>query len=392
MRTLIREAAVADGTTPELRRGVSLLVEDGVLLEQFDGSVPQGCEYDEELDGAGSTAVPGLVDGHAHATLEGGARWIERVLDPTERLLANGERNGVLAWRTGVRWWRDVGAPRRADLPDGRERAVSLTLRDAWQGRHDVPVIRAAGTWLIRPGALPPGLAIEVEDADGLVAAAQQQLDDGADLVKLYLDGPDPETSPFTVDEVRAVVTAVHARGARITAHSGQLPGARVAAESGVDAIEHGFAVDADVCAALKRNGTAVVSTLTCLKSMIALSAATNVGRLAEPGRGQALRERLERAQESVALAYRSGVTIVAGSDFGGGSARADQLPLEHESLVEIGVPPWESLAALTWRAGDLLGEATAGRLVEGAPVVLVHGDPYDDPRALARAWWPWGR
>jgi imidazolonepropionase-like amidohydrolase len=369
---------------------VSLLVEDGVLLRQFEGSVPADLgEYDEELDGSGSTAVPGLVDGHAHATLEGGARWIERVLDPTPRLLENAERNGRLAWRSGVRWWRDVGAPRRADLPDGRERAVSLALRDSWRGRHDVPVIRAAGTWIATPGYFESGLAIEVSDADGLVRAAQQQLDDGADLVKLYMDGPDRDTSPFTVSEVEAVVAAVHARGAKVTAHSGQLPGARAAAEAGVDALEHGFALDADVCAALVRNGTAVVSTLTCLRSMVTLSSATGVGPLAEPERRSLLPSRLESARESVALALRSGVNVVAGSDFGGGSARADQLVWEHEELVALGASPHVSLSGLTWRVGELLGEPAAGRFGEGLPLFLVHGDPYADPRALANAWWP---
>lgn len=67
-------------------------------------------------------------------------------------------------------------------------------------------------------------------------------------------------------------------------------------------------------------------------------------------------------------LARAAGVAIVGGTDFGGGSARANQLPWEVESLVKAGLEPWEALAAVTWRGGDLLGEPEAGVIREGAP------------------------
>jgi imidazolonepropionase-like amidohydrolase len=48
-----------------------------------------------------------------------------------------------------------------------------------------------------------------------------------------------------------------------------------------------------------------------------------------------------------------------------------------------------EALAAVTWRGGELLGIEHAGRLQPGDPadLVLVHGDPLSDPRALWRVW-----
>ena len=120
------------------------------------------------------------------------------------------ESNGDLQHRSGVRWARDVGSPRRAH--DGHERAVSIGVRDRWRGRRDRPYVRAAGTWITVAGVLPPGLSVEARDADELVAAAVGQLEDGADFVKLYLDGPDPLTAPWSAAEVGRVVEAVHAR------------------------------------------------------------------------------------------------------------------------------------------------------------------------------------
>ena len=188
--------------------------------------------------------MPGLVDGHSHLSLPGGSHWIDRGGDPTDRLLDVAERNGELQHRSGVRWARDVGSPRRT--VDGRERAVCIGVRERWQGRRDRPYVRAAGTWLTVPGLLPEGLTIEARDADELLAAALAQLDDGADFIKLYMDGPDPDVAPWSPDEVAKVVTAVHDRGAKVTAHSGRLSGSRVCAEAGVDSIEHGFELDAD--------------------------------------------------------------------------------------------------------------------------------------------------
>ena len=136
--------------------------------------------------------MPGLVDGHSHITGPGGAHWIARFADPPDRLLAVAEANGRLASSAGVRWLRDVGSPVGMDPNDGRRRALALGVRDRWRGRPDMPYVRAAGTWVMRRGTLPEVPTAEAENADELLAAALAQLDDGADLVKLYLDGPDP--------------------------------------------------------------------------------------------------------------------------------------------------------------------------------------------------------
>ena len=86
-------------------------------------------------------------------------------------------------------------------------------------------------------------------------------------------------------------------------------------------------------------------------------------------------------------IAHAAGVAIATGTDFGGGSTRANQLAWEVEQLVEAGLEPWEALASATWRGGELLGEPDAGVIREGGPgdLVLVHGDPAVGPdRAVA--------
>ncbi|MFL6184943.1 MAG: amidohydrolase family protein [Actinomycetes bacterium] len=382
--TMYHGCAIIDHTTRSLAPEMAMLVTDGRVgwlgpAEEAPDPGP-GVEF---VDAGGTTAVAGMVDAHSHLTLPGGSHWIDRAADPTPRLLAIAEDNARLLRQAGVRWARDVGAPVR----DGR--ALSLTVRDRWRGRPGYPYIRAAGGWLARTGSLPAGLPVEVNDGDGLLAAALGQLDDGADLVKLYMDGPDRDTSPFTADEVRRTVEAVHARGATVTAHSSLLPGARAAVAAGVDALEHGFRLDADLVRAMATQGTALVATLAVMESWASFGASTRLPRFASAEGRAALAERREAAHESVRLAHAAGVLIAAGTDFGGGSLRANQLAWEVETLVAAGLEPYDALAAATIAGGRLLGESGAGVLAQGGPAdfLLVHGDPLSDPGSLWRVW-----
>jgi len=386
---LYRDGALADGRSEQLRQGVSILVEDGRIawIRPADDEGPVAADA-EVVDASGSAIVPGMVDGHSHLTMPGGAHWIDRAGDATATLLETAEANARLLTSSGVRWARDVGAVRRPDPDGGPDRALSITLRERWRGRRGYPHVRAAGTWVMAAGYLP-GLSVEAANADELVAAALAQLDDGADLVKLYLDGPERGVCPWTASELRRVVEAVHARGARVTAHTGEYAGSRAGAEAGVDALEHGFEIDEATAVLMAANGVRLVSTLCVLASWRTFSQTTSLPRFASDEGRARTEARREAAMASVAAAHRAGVAIATGTDFGGGSTRANQLAWEVEHLVEAGLAPWEALGAATWRGGELLGEPDAGVIRVGGPAdfALVHGDPLSDPTALWRVW-----
>ena len=388
-RRLYRDGALADGRSDRLRIGVSILTVDGraawIRPSDDEGPLPPDTEV---VDASGSTIVPGMVDAHSHLTMPGGAHWIDRARDSTDTLLKVAEANARLLTDAGVRWARDVGSVRREDPEGGPERALAIGLRERWRGRRGYPHVRAAGTWVMAAGTLP-GVSVEAANADELLAAANGQLDDGADLVKLYLDGPDKGVCPWTASELRRVVDAVHARGARVTAHSGEFAGARAGAEAGVDALEHGFELDDETARLMAANGVRLVSTLCVLASWRTFGATTTLPRFASDEGRARTNARREAALASVAAAHRAGVAIAAGTDFGGGSTRPNQLAWEVEQLVVAGLDPWEALGAATWRGGEVLGEPEAGVLREGGPadLALVHGDPLSDPAALWRVW-----
>ena len=367
-RVLYRDAALADARSDRLRIGVSVLVDDrrvSWIREAGDeGELGAGVEV---VDASGATIVPGMVDSHSHVTLPGGAHWIDRIDDPPEALLRVAEHNGRLQTQSGVRWARDVGSPRLEDPTDGRTRALALGVRDRWRGRIDRPYIVAAGTWLDAAGTLPPAAhTVTAANADELLANAVGQLDDGADFLKLYLDGPDDDVSPWTASEVERVTGMAHARGAKVTAHATGLAGVAAGVHGGVDSIEHGDELDADVTAEMARRGAFLVSTLSVFRSWRTFAATTSLPRFVDGARDGRLQARFEKALASVLLAHRAGVRIATGTDFGGGSLRANQLAWEVESLTTAGLEPWEALAAATWRGGELLSNPEAGAIREG--------------------------
>ena len=377
---VLHDAALADGTSARLQTGIVLAIEDGRIawIRPNDSADTSGATV---VDAGGATIVPALVDSHSHLTLQGGSHWIARGDDPPEVLREVARDNARRLVHAGVLWARDVGAPMAAGRP------LSLAVREELGDRQDAPYLRVAGTWIGAKGY--PGMWVTVDGAQ-LTDAALAQLDMGTDLVKLYMDAPGGATnSPFDLADVSAMVRAVHARGARVAAHSGYLAGARVAAEAGVDSIEHGMELDDDVARTMDRNNVTLVSTLSVFASWETFARTTTLERfVTSEGRARTAK-RKDGAYAAIAAAKRAGVTIAAGSDFGGGSVRAGHLAWEVELLVAAGLEPHEALAAATRNGGDLLGVAHAGRLDTGASadLVLVHGDPLSDPRALWRVW-----
>jgi imidazolonepropionase-like amidohydrolase len=379
-RTILRDAALADGSSDSLRLGVSVAIADG-RIEAIGANDEIDRAGAEAIDAGGAVVVPGMVDCHSHLTMQGGSHWIERGDDPPAVLRRVARENARRLVQAGVLWARDVGAPMASGRP------ISLDVRDELSGKAGNPYIRVAGTWVGKTGY--PSLWVTTDDS-GLKDAVLAQLGLGTDLVKIYMDAPGGATdSPFSVAALMAATEAVHARGARVACHSGYRDGARVAAEAGVDSIEHGFELDDDIARTMKKNNVTLTSTLSIFSSWETFARTTAIDRFTgDPGKAR-IAKRKEGAYASVAAAKRAGVRIATGSDFGGGSVRAGHLAWEVELLVAAGLTPREALIAATRAGGELLGDQNAGRIEKGMPadLVLVHGDPLSDARALWRVW-----
>ncbi|HTM86384.1 MAG TPA: amidohydrolase family protein, partial [Mycobacterium sp.] len=185
--------------------------------------------------------IPGLVDAHCHVGIGPGGP-----VDADEA-----ERQAETERRVGVLLIRDAGSP--------------IDTR-GFDDRDDLPRIIRAGQHLARTKRYIPGLPIDVDDESLLAEAVAAQARRGDGWVKLvgdWIDRGVGDLAPLWSDDVlKSAIAAAHANGARVTAHvfgEEALPGL---INAGIDCIEHGTGITADIIALMLSHGTALVPTL----------------------------------------------------------------------------------------------------------------------------------
>ena len=296
--------------------------------------------------------VPGLADAHCHIGLDDHGA----TSDEEAEAQALQDRDG------GALLIRDAGSA--ADT--------------AWiHDREDLPRLIRAGRHIGRTRRYLRNYAHEVEPED-LPAYVAREAERGDGWVKLVGDWISRESGDlapsFPPEAFAAAIRTAHEHGAKVTAHCfgpDVLPGL---IEAGIDCIEHGTGLSADLIDTMVARGTALVPTVMQLEKFPEYAAA---GAARFPAYAARMTDLHARRRETIMAAYDAGVALYAGSD-GGGITRHGNLAGEVLAMAELGMPAEYALGAASWRAREWLGwNAT---LAEGAPADFVVYDR--DPRA----------
>lgn len=391
---VVRDVRVFDGERV-VPRATVVLAGGRVVRVALPGEPAEAPDGAVEVDGAGKTLLPGLIDAHTHtfdrnylktAAAFGVTAHLDMFTDLEFLMLAKQEQ------RSG----------RSADRPDLFSAGTLVT---------------AAGGHGTQYGPVPT-----LEDPADAQAFVDAQLAVGADYVKIVLeDGAAFGMSRPTLDGARvsAVIEAARARGAKVLAHVGSRAHARLAIEAGVDGLMHVFgdgAPDPDFGHFAAGHGIFVVPTLSVQEGLEGRGPA-GAALVEDPVIGARLMPQLrdnlmtafpapedapfamEHAHAATRLLHEAGVPILVGSDGPNpGTALGPTVHREMELLVmEVGMTPVETLRAATSATARAFGlEAWRGRIVEGgrADVVLVEGDPTTDILDTRRvvAIWKEGR
>jgi imidazolonepropionase-like amidohydrolase len=321
-----------------------LWIRDGVLCAEPQPGATTICD--------GGYLLPGLVDAHCHVGL--GPQGAVGLEEAAEQAATDRDAGALLI--------RDCGTP--------------IDTRPL-QSRPDLPRIIRAGRHLARPKRYIPTIGLELDDPELLPQAVAEQAAAGDGWVKLvgdWIDRSVGDLAPLWPDDVLAEAVAVaHAAGARVTAHvfgAEALPGLIAA---GIDCIEHGTGLPADLVAELAARRTALVPTLINIDNFPAI--AERAGKY--PRFAAHIRALHARVRDTVGAAAEAGVPIYAGSDAGGGIAHG-RLVDEIVALRAAGLSGEQALAAGSWAARDWLG---VPGLVPGAPadLLLTRADPRVD-------------
>ncbi|MGA7907561.1 MAG: amidohydrolase family protein [Candidatus Sulfotelmatobacter sp.] len=385
---VLHAGRVLDVKTGQFLSDQTLVIEDGKITSAGPvaaAHIPAGAV---QIDLPNATILPGLIDAHTHLTFDPHFGYETLAISiPREALI--GAKNARLTLNAGFTTVRNVGA-------DG---FTDVALRDAINA-GDIPGPRmlVSGPALGITGGhcdndmLPSEYHATAEGvADGIAAVqhkVRENIKYGADVIKVCATGgvlslgDNPQTSQYTLEEMKAIVADAHRLGRKVAAHAHGAQGIIWATEAGVDSIEHGSYINDAGIAAMKEHGTYLVPTLYLGDWMIANAERTH---LPAPLLAKT-RDVIPAARTNIAHAFASGVKVAFGTD----AAVYPHGLNAHEFavMVKLGLTPLQSIQAATVNAADLLGwSGKVGTLDPGAwaDIVAVDGDPLQDVTTLER-------
>jgi len=392
--TMIRAGRLIDGVSGSARRDVIITIRGNIITEVSSDGVVIPTNLPPRatvIDLSQATVLPGLIDAHTHIFLQGE--------DPA----AGGYDIQLLKYPLAFRAARATVSVRRA-LEQG-----FTTLRDMeteGAGYGDVGIKMAIeGGYIPGPrlfvstraisttGGYPlEGYAPEIEVPKGVQIidgpvearkAAREQLDHGADWIKVYMthrswvrNGELVSQPTLTVEELRAIVDETHGWGKKVACHAYGGEGLQRALDGGCDSIEHGLQLSDAQIAQMLRQGTWLCATLSPYYGDWAP---------ADTPEGQRDRKRASEHEVSFRKALKAGVKIAFGTDMGG-IPWSEPIAQEFPRMVEFGMTPMQAIQSATSRAAELLEmKGRIGVIAPGAyaDVVAVSGDPLADIKVL---------
>ena len=381
MPVAISNINLFSGVTDSIIEGAVIVIDDDGLIAEVlpNARVPRSLAA-SQINGAGATALPGLIDMHTHVM---GGTPDETVRGPSVSVLTSqvlrGVANASRCIDRGVTTIRDAGAVSPA----------VFTLRDAIEkGEARGPRMVLAGSALTMTGGHGIHFSIEADGADGMARAARSQIKNGAECIKIIASSG--AAAPcgcltglqLTQAEVAAAVNVAHRVGLHVLAHA--IPAAAVmeALAAGVDSIEHGIFLDQKTVDAMKAAGVHYTPTL-AIFSRIARAAPPASYPPHMVAKGKLC---VEAHRASFELALRAGLPLLAGTDSGNWGWLLGDLADELVLMNQYGLAPFECLLSATHRAAKFLGkEDKLGSLQVGrhGDVLLVRGNPLKDLSAL---------
>src|SRR5436309_9142298 len=392
--TVIRAGTLIDGKSDQPRHDQVIVIRGNRIHSVSDAGstrIPGGANV---IDLSKATVLPGLIDSHTHIFLQG------------EEPSQGGYDDNILRQGIALRAARATVSVRRA-LEQGFTTLRDLETEGAGYGDVEIkqaieagyipgPRLFVATRAISTTGGYPlEGYAPELEMpkgaqiVDGPVGArkaAREQLDHGADWIKVYMthrswvgkNGELVSQPTLTVEELKAIVDETHGWGKKVACHAYSGIGLHRALDGECDSIEHGLDLDDTAIAQMLKQGTWYCPTLSVYYTDWAA---------ADTAAGQRDRLRASAHEVSFKKALKAGVKIVFGTDMGG-IPWTEPIAQEFPRMVELGMSPMDTIKSATSRPAEMLDmTGQIGVVAPGAyaDIIAVTGNPLQDIKELGR-------
>lgn len=271
MKTLFKNCNLIDVENGgKVLENACVLTEDDKIV-----SVGEAADADRVLDLNGAFLLPGLINLHVHLfgsgtpskALAGGnlQKFLMAVLKTPvgakvmDKIIAGNVETQV---KSGVTTIRAVGDFCYSDIRV-RDRIKAGALLG--------PRMLVSGPAITVPGGHGDGnFAVTSDDIPTLLSFVDKNVKAGVDLIKICVTGGvmdakeagHPGELKMNLEQTKAICDHAHALGLKVASHTESEEGLEIALKGGVDTIEHGAAISDEMLELYRKNGSAMVITL----------------------------------------------------------------------------------------------------------------------------------
>jgi imidazolonepropionase-like amidohydrolase len=393
----IRAGRLIDVNGGTVTEGQTIIIE-GERIKSVGANlpIPEGSQL---IDLSRSTVLPGMIDSHTHllqnydATLGGDDN--NMILTVTQMSAAKRALLGAAMGREDL----EAGITTVRDLGNSGLNG-DVALRDAINNGWVIgPRMNVSTRALSAAGGQFGGVQAETQkliDQEYVVIsgveearrAVRQAIYDGADCIKVIVD-----TWPRVVslEEMKVIVEEAHRVNRKVAAHAVTDQAIRIAAEAGVDSVEHCYGGSDASLKLMADKKIFLVPTDGTLDDYLAIFGQRNASEEERKQRQAQMQLGLKQLHNRLARAIKAGVRIAAGSDMYyriPGKTRGQASLTMLGAYAESGMPPIEIIRAATVNAAELLGwQSRIGSVEAGklADIIAVDGDPMKDISELRK-------
>jgi imidazolonepropionase-like amidohydrolase len=393
----------------------SILIKCGKVLDTKQGKVLENqyvlvkgntvvsisnaiSKADSTIDLSNFFVMPGMIDAHTHVLLQGDITsedydvqvLKESIPYRTLRASKSAERS-ILNGFTTI---RDLGTEGAGFADVDIKKAINkgvitgprmqiATLAMNTTGHY--PLKASDYAWELK---FPKGV-IEITGADEARRAVRQQIEQGADWIKIYADrgyyrladGSFRSLPNFTTEEITAIGDETLRSRKKLAAHAMTRDGILAAINAGAVSIEHGSGMDEECMKLMAEKGIYWCPTL-----FVNEYVAEGRAKLGSP-----INLYFQQSIEATfKKAIKMGVKLTYGTDIGGYDWNLPQAT-DFTYFVKWGLTPIQAIQTATITAAELLGmQGKIGEIKEGsfADIIALKKDPTKDISALQKVDW----
>ncbi len=383
--SLIKCGKLLDTKTGKVLENQYILIKNGVVISISSSTVTA----DTIIDLSNYFVMPGMIDAHTHLLLQGDITsedYDVQVLKesiPYRTLRAS--KSAAQSIQNGFTTIRDLGtegagfadvdlkkAINRGVITGPRMQVATLAMNTT--GHY--PLKAADYSWELK---FPKGV-IEITGADEARRAVRQQIEQGADWIKIYADraynrledGSFRSVPNFTTEEINAIGDETIKSRKKLAAHAMTRDGILAAINAGAISIEHGSGMDEECMKIMAEKGIFWCPTL-FVNEYVAEGRA-KMGSMINLYFQQSIEATFKKA-------IKMGVKLTYGTDIGGYDWSLPQAK-DFTYFVKWGLTPVQAIQTATTTAAELLGmQGKIGVITAGsfADIIAFKKDPLKD-------------